>query len=58
MNPLQTRSYAEPSRFPAARRPPPPPPASLPMSLVKLAFADPALDFTFGYISDAHIQHV
>ena len=29
-----------------------------PMSLVKLAFADPALDFTFGYISDAHIQHV
>lgn len=29
-----------------------------PMSLVKLAFADPALDFSFGYISDAHIQHV
>ena len=30
----------------------------VPMSVVKLAFADPALDFTFGYISDAHIQHV
>jgi 3',5'-cyclic AMP phosphodiesterase CpdA len=31
---------------------------AVPMSLVKLAFADPALDFTFAYISDAHIQHV
>ena len=28
------------------------------MSLVKLAFADPAQDFTFAYISDAHIQHI
>ena len=25
---------------------------------LKLAFADPAQDFTFAYISDAHIQHV
>lgn len=30
----------------------------VPMSMVKLAFGDPALDFTFGYISDAHIQHI
>jgi len=30
----------------------------VPMSVVKLAFADPALDFTFAYISDAHIQHI
>jgi len=30
----------------------------VPMSLVKLAFADPAQDFTFAYISDAHIQHI
>jgi len=30
----------------------------VPMSVVKLAFADPAQDFTFAYISDAHIQHV
>jgi len=28
----------------------------VPMSVVKLAFADPAQDFTFAYISDAHIQ--
>lgn len=33
---------------------------ALPMSLVKVAFGakDPAQDFTFGYISDAHIQHI
>jgi Icc protein len=31
---------------------------SLPLSLVKLAFGDPAQDFTFAYISDAHIQHI
>ena len=30
----------------------------VPMSVVKLAFGDPALDFTFAYISDAHIQHI
>ncbi len=30
----------------------------VPMSFVKLAFADPAQDFTFAYISDAHIQHI
>jgi len=30
----------------------------LPMSMVRLAFADSAQDFTFAYISDAHIQHV
>ena len=30
----------------------------VPMSVVKLAFADPAQDFTFAYISDAHIQHI
>jgi 3',5'-cyclic AMP phosphodiesterase CpdA len=30
----------------------------VPMSVVKLAFADAAQDFTFGYISDAHIQQI
>jgi len=32
--------------------------SSLPLSLVELAFADPAQNFTFAYISDAHIQHI
>ncbi len=32
--------------------------SSLPVSMVKLAFADPGQDFTFAYISDAHIQHI
>jgi len=32
--------------------------STLPLSLVELAFADPAQNFTFGYISDSHIQHV
>jgi len=34
--------------------------AIFPMSLIKLAFGDtgPAEDFTFGYISDAHIQQI
>ncbi len=31
---------------------------TLPVSLVELAFADPAQNFTFAYISDAHIQHI
>ena len=31
---------------------------TLPISLVELAFADPAQNFTFAYISDAHIQHI
>lgn len=31
---------------------------ALPMSYVRLAFADPAQDFTFAYISDAHLQHI
>ena len=33
---------------------------ALPMGLVKVAFGaqNPAEDFTFGYISDAHIQHI
>jgi 3',5'-cyclic-AMP phosphodiesterase len=30
----------------------------LPVSLVELAFADEAENFTFAYISDAHIQHI
>jgi len=30
----------------------------LPMSMVRLAFADQTEDFTFAYISDAHIQHI
>jgi Icc protein len=32
--------------------------STLPLSMVKLAFADPAQDFTFAYISDSHIQHI
>jgi len=31
---------------------------TLPLSVVELAFADPAQNFTFAYISDSHIQHV
>ena len=31
---------------------------TLPLSMVKLAFADPSQDFTFAYISDSHIQHI
>ncbi len=31
---------------------------TLPLSTVELAFADPAQNFTFAYISDAHIQHI
>ncbi len=31
---------------------------ALPISMVELAFADPAKNFTFAYISDAHIQHI
>ena len=30
----------------------------LPVSMVELAFAEPAQNFTFAYISDAHIQHI
>ena len=32
--------------------------SALPLSLVELAFADAAQNFTFAYISDAHIQHI
>lgn len=32
--------------------------ATLPMSVVRLAFGDEAKDFTFAYISDSHIQHI
>lgn len=31
---------------------------SLPMTYVELAFANPAKNFTFAYISDSHIQHI
>ena len=33
---------------------------AFPLNLVKIAFGapDPAQDFTFAYISDAHIQHI
>jgi 3',5'-cyclic AMP phosphodiesterase CpdA len=31
---------------------------TLPLSVVELAFADPAQNFTFAYISDSHIQHI
>jgi 3',5'-cyclic AMP phosphodiesterase CpdA len=32
--------------------------SALPVTLVELAFAKPADNFTFAYISDAHIQHI
>src|SRR5512139_3952870 len=32
--------------------------SALPVSLVELAFADETKNFTFAYISDAHIQHI
>ncbi len=32
--------------------------STLPVSLVELSFADSAKNFTFAYISDAHIQHI
>ncbi len=32
--------------------------SALPVSMVELAFADPTKNFTFAYISDAHIQHI
>jgi len=31
---------------------------ALPLSLVEVAFADKAKNFTFAYISDSHIQHI
>jgi 3',5'-cyclic AMP phosphodiesterase CpdA len=30
----------------------------LPLSLIRLSFAETARDFTFAYISDSHIQHI
>ena len=30
----------------------------VPMSLIKIANAQPSEDFTFAYISDSHIQHI
>ncbi len=32
--------------------------STLPISMVELAFADTTKNFTFGYISDSHIQHI
>jgi 3',5'-cyclic AMP phosphodiesterase CpdA len=32
--------------------------STLPLTSVELAFADPSKNFTFAYISDAHIQHI
>jgi 3',5'-cyclic AMP phosphodiesterase CpdA len=32
--------------------------STLPLNMVALAFADPAKNFTFAYISDSHIQHI
>jgi len=32
--------------------------STLPVSMVELAFADAAQNFTFAYISDSHIQHI
>lgn len=32
--------------------------ATVPVSLIKMSFANAAEDFTFAYISDSHIQHI
>lgn len=32
--------------------------SALPLSVVELAFANPAQNFSFAYISDSHIQHI
>jgi Icc protein len=32
--------------------------STVPLSMVELAFADPAQNFTFAYISDAHLQQI
>ncbi|HOS92706.1 MAG TPA: twin-arginine translocation signal domain-containing protein, partial [Armatimonadota bacterium] len=32
--------------------------SALPLSVVEMAFADPARNFRIAYISDAHIQHI
>src|SRR5512133_2377854 len=32
--------------------------SALPLSMVEIAFADTSRNFTFAYISDAHIQHI
>jgi len=32
--------------------------SALPLSVVELAFTQPSQNFTFAYISDAHIQHI
>jgi len=32
--------------------------SALPVTMVELAFAKPTENFTFAYISDAHIQHI
>ena len=32
--------------------------SAVPLSMVELAFGDPARNFMFAYISDAHIQHI
>jgi hypothetical protein len=32
--------------------------STMPLSLVELSFADSNKNFTFAYISDAHIQHI
>ena len=32
--------------------------ATLPISMVELAFADSSQNFTFAHISDSHIQHI
>lgn len=32
--------------------------SALPVSLIELAFAEPSENFSFAYLSDAHIQHI
>ncbi|HKY91338.1 MAG TPA: metallophosphoesterase [Nevskiaceae bacterium] len=51
MDPMDRRSFLKNAGIVAAG-------TTLPVSLIELAFADDAQNFTFAYISDSHIQHI
>ena len=51
MNPMDRRSFLRNATLGLGA-------SALPLTLVELAFAKPAENFTFAYISDSHIQHV
>lgn len=51
MSPMNRRTFLKNAGALAAA-------GTLPVSLIELAFAEPAQNFSFAYISDAHIQHI